>query len=407
MSPRNKLRSAGAAIALAVLALLLLAGPVAAYPVAPYRNTGLLYLPDDASGCLLSVNRNGKVAVVVQREEILAATGAESVLFAADGIASDARGAIFLTELVSRSLLRYDRGRLEVFISREAFVEAAGPETRPGGLVVGGDGSLYVVDSGRNAVLRVNRHRRTVSTHTPAEALASLGLPGPLSGTLVAERSGELYALTEGMPRSLVRIGGDGEPVVVTQSFPAEKVPLLAARNPEGALVVCDPRLRLLCTVSRSGETDNLAPALTSVSATPRAWATSLAYDAEGNLFVADAQSNGILRIDSDGTSAPWLTAEAIRAETGSKPSLRFGMTFAPDRGGMGAMAAGLPLLGLPASTGAVPVVVPAVPFEDQGGGDDETLPSPVPEPYTVLLFGGALVGLALFEATRRARMPG
>ena len=50
------------------------------------------------------------------------------------------------------------------------------------------------------------------------------------------------------------------------------------------------------------------------------------------------------------------------------------------------------------------PTIVPAVPFDDGSGGEPagESLPTPAPEPYTVLLFGGALIGLALFEAHRR-----
>ena len=408
MSPRNNFRTGSAAFVLAVLALLLLAAPVTAYPVAPYRNSGLLYLPDDGSECILGVNPEGRVGIVVTREQILEKTGAKGVLFATDGIASDARGAIFFTELVSGSLLRYDHGRLEVFVSRDTFEKAAGPDTRPGGMVVGGDGFLYLVDSGRNAVLRVNRHRRSVVVHTPPEALAALNLPGQLSSKLVARRSGGLYALVDGLPRTLLLLEAEGRAEVVTHGFPAEKTPMLAALDEEGTLVLCDPRLRLLCKVTTTGEADLLAPAPTTVSTTPRAWATSMAYDSDGNLYVADAESNGILRIDPDGTATPWLTDHAIWLETHAKPSLRFGMAFAPDRGGMGAMAAGLPLLGLPLPGGAAPAVIPALPFNDGSGDDgtgDDSLPPPSPEPYTVLLFGGALVALALLEAGRRARL--
>jgi len=243
---------------------------------------------------------------------------------APEAVALDAKGGLYVTEFEGN---RVDRvasdGTLTVVAGTGAagFIGDGGQAVKaqldaPTGLVATPDGRLLIADHHNNRVRVVNREG--VITTVSGSVAAKLSDP---IGIALAD-DGSLYVADE-LNARVLRIEPSGEVVLVAGGLSADLQPGDGAPATKAALQ--HPSYLVLDTVGNLLFTDfldnrirkvNREGVITTIAGTGSAgfrgdggpataaklnFPTGLAIDADGNLYVSDANNNRVRRIDRDG----------------------------------------------------------------------------------------------------------
>jgi hypothetical protein len=255
--------------------------------------------------------------------EAVVSTVAAPALSDPFGVAAAADGSIFVTEGIGghRITRLAPDGTHSVHAgSSEGFSDGPGAAARfsvPSGVAAAADGSLYVADTGNNAIRRVSADR-TVSTVVAPSA----GLNGPLGialrrdGTLVIADTYNDRICTVDDDGRLVSIAGSGRPGFI--DGPAADAlfdtPTGVAVDVAGNIYVADAGNGAVRVISTGGVVTTIAPGYTDGSLRPR----GVAVGAGHSVFVTDERgrvieilASGGQRVvagdgpgDSDGTGA-------------------------------------------------------------------------------------------------------
>jgi sugar lactone lactonase YvrE len=217
------------------------------------------------------------------------------------GVAAAADGTIYVADGVGahRIYRITPEGRLSLFAGSErGFADGPGTSARfdtPSGLAIGGDGSLYVADTGNNAIRRISRDGY-VSTVADARA----GLNGPVGvaidgrgQVLVADTYNDRIARIE-PGGTTTTIAGTGSPGADDGAMARFDTPCGIAVDALGNIYVADSGNGSVRLISTDGSVSTVTPYGES-SGVPLAVAVS-----NDSLFVADARGR-ILELTAHG----------------------------------------------------------------------------------------------------------
>lgn len=173
----------------------------------------------------------------------------------------------------------------------------------PGNLVVDANGDIYVADTGNQVIRKITMSTGMVSTY------AGTGVRGLNNGDLTSATFFSPYGIA-------IDVGGD--------IFVAD-----AANNVVRKITVSTGKVSTFAGTGTQGLTDG--PALSSSFFHPGA----ILFDSKGNLFVSELGNNTIRKITADGTVSTYAGTGAAGAADGAAASASFhqpnGMAFDSD----------------------------------------------------------------------------
>jgi streptogramin lyase len=249
------------------------------------------------------------------------------------GIATDNAGSLYIYENATQQLLKLNAdftisivaGSLELGPPVPILIPGAGVLEGPAGLAVGSDGSIYVADLGNNRIQKVSPDR----TITPIAGTGERGPRGDDGAALSAQldrprglaldSKGNLYIADSGNNRirkvnyrtntittvagsGIAGYSGDGKPATEAEL----NLPSGVAVDSRDNLYIADTgnnRIRrvgtngIIITVAGTGEqgfSGDRGPATAARLSGP----SGLAFDSQGNLYIADTGNNRIRRLN-------------------------------------------------------------------------------------------------------------
>jgi sugar lactone lactonase YvrE len=222
------------------------------------------------------------------------------------GVASAADGSLFVTEGINAHRITRlpPDGAPSVYAGgAEGFADGAANEARfrvPSGVAVGKDGTLYVADTGNNAVRRVSTEG-VVSTIVAPDA----GLNGPLAvavrhdGSLIIADTYNDRICAVGTDGRLVTIAGNGRPGFADGVGSAAQfdTPTGVAVDESGNVYVADARNGAVRVISKDGRVTTIAPGYADGSLRPR----GIAVGPTNSVFVSDERGRVIEVMASGG----------------------------------------------------------------------------------------------------------
>ena len=319
---------------------LISAGGLAAQPLIPFQNTGDLYVMEDGCGCILRITPEAEVSIAVSRAEVAALTGQVLVDLEGTGLAFTPDGTMYFVEAESQTIIRRRvTGVLDLFVTQGAVRTALGfpTDTDLTEIVVGSDGQLYVVDGETNAIVRVDPATGDVFLSVSRLTLQA-ELPGgarlDVEQSLAAGENGFLYAVNGGTVKTVFSVCSNGTVSRITTGAPITDPNEYSTRAPNGDILLvndADPVIDYLrispegvvSTFLTDAQVEAVAGFLIDDSE------GGFAFDSEGNFYIAEEDSDNILRIRPDLTGSVWVTADAIRDVTGETPDLEGQIAFA------------------------------------------------------------------------------
>lgn len=337
LRPKMKVRVLSALVL--VLILTLLGGTLsmaATPPLLPFDGTGDLFVLDSGSDNILRITPGGVVTIEVTKAEIMAATGEGGADLYDDGIAVDAAGALYFTESWSDSILKKAPGGAVTVLTTEAAIMAATGlgSADPDGLAFGSDGFLYVCDANPDSVLKVNPTTGAVTVYVTKAALEALAVitSVALRSGIVGDEAGNIYVASDGIPDAIFAIAPGGIPWVLA-SGPFADLHVFMTRAPNGDLIVADNAgADTIYRVTLAGVVSTfLSEAqLEAVTGQDVDLEGGIAFDSAGNFYVAEEDTDNILKFDPSLIGSIWVTAANMLAVTGVRPNLEAGIAFAP-----------------------------------------------------------------------------
>jgi hypothetical protein len=309
--------------------------------VVPFASTGDLYVLDQGSKNILRITPARVVSIAVTQDQIKTATQEASVSFFNRGIAFDGVGTLYFTESASGSILRRTAGgTVSVLAGRTAITAAAGGTGDPRAIAFGSDGFLYVNDDSADSVLRVNPSTGAVSVHASKATLDAVPGVSPvnLAGGIVGDALGNIYLVSAPATgqQAVLKIAAGGVPSVLASSVPFSDLDVFITRAANGDLLVADDSgADTVHRVTPAGLVSTFLSTtqMESVAGVQVDLEGGIALDSSGNFYLAEANSDGILRFDTALTGIVWVSAASIKAVTNAPLDLQGGIAFAPAPG--------------------------------------------------------------------------
>ncbi|MBM3768560.1 MAG: hypothetical protein FJW32_24530 [Acidobacteria bacterium] len=260
----------------------------------------------DRSGNIFIVEhvRNGRVLRVDTAGTITNA--APGIVFdSAQGLAVAADGAIYVTEGVSRVVRRVANGTASIFAGngRYKFGGDGGPATAallngPQGLAFGADGALYFADTGNSRVRRL-RADGVIETVRSGTLREPVGLALDAAGNIYVSQpdDGIVYRITTTGTQTTFFVR-DGTSIQGLAFDSAGNLYLADAANNVILRVTPAGAATTFAGTGSSGFSGDGGDALRAQLNFPR----SLAFDAAGNLYIADTGNFRVRRVSRTGT---------------------------------------------------------------------------------------------------------
>lgn len=325
----------------AMAVFVMLVSPVSALLLPPAQ-TGDLFVLEEGSDDVIRITPSGQVTVVITEEEIGAFTGEGFADFDDCGIAFDDSGNIFFAEEDSDSILRWTPGAGLSYIVTEAQIMAATGDTEadPEGIAFGSDGFLYVNEAYNDSVLRIDTSSNTVSVYVSKAQLNAL--PGitsvHLGSSIVGGPGGMIYSASDGTPDAIFAIAPGGVPSVLTSGAPFSDLDVFMTRAPNGDLIICDnaggdtiyrvdPATGTVSTFLTEAQ---ILTAIGDPGQTDVDLEGGIAFDSHGYFYLAERESNNVLKFYSSGNGQIFVSESEIGAATGESADLEAGIAFAP-----------------------------------------------------------------------------
>ncbi len=298
--------------------------------------TGNVYIIDQMNYRVRKVTPDGKISTVAGNGTYAApvdgAVATESPLTAPSGIAVEASGNLYITDLLSDRVLRVDAGGiLHVFAGsgRYGFSGDGGPAINadlngPSHVTTDGDGNVYFSDSANQRIRRVDASG-TISTFAGRSHFSGDG--GPATGavlfdpsTVASDNQGNIYVADKSNLRvrkvaldgTISTVAGNGKWGPTGDGGPATEAKIAPPRalliDPQGHLYIgssrqvrrveADGTIQIFAGTGVSGDSGDGGPA---AKATFRN-VQGLAYGPDGSVYVADSGAHRVRRVASDGT---------------------------------------------------------------------------------------------------------
>jgi DNA-binding beta-propeller fold protein YncE len=328
----------------------MLISPVSALLLPPAQ-TGDLFVLEEDSDDVIRITPSGQITVVITEEEIEAFTGAYDADFDDCGIAFDDSGKLFFSVELEQTegddeesaILRWSPGAgLSMVVSAADIKAATGAlSTDIKGIAFGSDGFLYANDDTSDSVLRVDTTSNTVSVYVSKAQLNVL--PGitsvDLEQSIVGGPGGMVYTASDGTPDAIFTIAPGGVPSVLTSGAPFLDLDVFMTRAPDGDLIICDnSTANTVYRVDPSTGTVSIflteAQILTAIGdpgQTEVDLEGGIAFDSQGYFYLAEEDSDNVLKFDSSGNGQIFVSESEIGAVTGEGDAdLEAGIAFAP-----------------------------------------------------------------------------
>ena len=314
----------------------------------PFEYTASLFVLDHGCECILEITPEGDVSVAVSRAEILAVTGGSGVSgvnFAEQGIAFTPDGTMYFAEGEEEVLMRWTVSGVLSIVATEADIIQALTARQANisatvdmdSITVGSDGKVYIIDQDNQAVIRFDPETEEVTvlvTSAGLSAALQFGDARALEKGIAAGTDGLIYAFNEAGPPAVYAICSDGTTRLVARAGLIRDPDKFNTRAPDGDIIISDDAVpaRFL----RMTPEGAVAVFLTNGQIGAAAGAAvnnldgGIAFDGDGNFYLAERNSGSILRFDQDGNGEVWVTRAKLLAATGIEPALRGAIAFAP-----------------------------------------------------------------------------
>ena len=281
--------------------------------------------------------------------EIVAATGEDKAQLDDRGIAVNDQGDIFFTDKESHSLLMQpgDGGPLEIVATKAEISAVTGSGgADPKSLANGPDGAIYLAEDKGDSIVRFDPFTGEMEVVVSKADLLSLPDVSSvdLDGGMVVSADGTLYAVSDGDPDTIFAIDtATGAPAVVASGDPFQDLDAFITLAPNGDLIVADDKTDTVYRVDTgdgSVSTFLSKEQIETVAGDGVDLEGGIAFDADGNFYLADEKTDGILKWPADdadaGTINPdagevFVTDASISAVTGEEADLEAGIFFGTD----------------------------------------------------------------------------
>ena len=298
---------------------------------------------------ILKVSADGSVEVIVTEDEIEAATGQSNADVADRGISVDGDGNVFFSDSASDSILMKpaDGGDLRVLATRSDIEDVTGSTgADPKALTVGADGNIYISDDRSDSILRLDPADGSLQQVVSESTLEDL--PGissvDLDGGIVAAPDGTLYAASDGSPDAIFAINPQtGDASVVASGSPFDDLDVSMTMAPNGDIIVSDDHgaSTIYRVDPESGEVSVfLSEAeIEAVVGSNVDLEGGISFDADGNFYVADENSDSIYVWDGYDAETGGIHPESgslfvseadMQAASGDNIDLEGGIGFGP-----------------------------------------------------------------------------
>ena len=312
-------------------------------PLLPFDCTADLFVLDSGSSSILRITPSGTVAIEITKGQIddIAGEGSGNY-FGDNGIAFDAYGTMYFVASVTgeSAIFKREPGGLLTILSSELALESdVGGDVDADGPAFGSDGLLYVSDDTGQRVLKVAPSTGAAVVHTSKAEFEAL--PGfasvDIETGIVGGDEGIIYVVSDsgsGDPNTIFAVAPDGTPsVLASGSPPFYDLDVFMTRAPNGDIIVADNSgANMIHRVTPAGVvTTFLSEAnLEAVAGGPVDLEGGIAFDSDGNFYVAESEYDQILKFTPDLQGSVWVSADDIEAVTGTTPILDGGIAFAP-----------------------------------------------------------------------------
>lgn len=242
---------------------------------------GTLYVADTANHTIRLINETGEVSTLAGKAAVTGTydgTGAAALFNQPAGLAIDSAGTIYVADVENHAIRKVTpAGEVSLLAGLPGTsgpVDGAPSTARfktPFGVALGADGTLYVADTGNNAIRKVTPSGEVFTlAGTPGASAAATDGTGPDAGFnsplgLALDAAGNVYVADTGNH-------------TIRKITPAGVTTTIAGK------------------AGTSGTTDN-APALSARFARP----SGIALDAAGNIYIADTGNHVIRKLDASG----------------------------------------------------------------------------------------------------------
>ena len=335
-------------VALGLVLLLVLLAPDASIgatpPLLPFDQTGDLFVLDDGSSSVLRIDAAGTVSVKVAEEEIVATTGYRAVSFDDCGIAFDGTGNMYFAVLAKGgpligSILKLDSaGNLGVLTTVDQITDVTGhpnDRAKPAGIAFGSDGMLYVNEQLTGSVLQMDPASGAVTLFVTEGVFQEI--PGVSSVNLVSSIVGGdnvIYVASDARPNAIFAIAPTGTPTLLSGFSPYRDLDVFMTRAANGHLIIADDekvqRAETIYRVTPQGEVTTFLTRsqLEAIAGGAVDLEGGIAFDGAGNFYVAEENTDSILKFDESLTGVVWVSDADIQAVTGIGADLRAGIAF-------------------------------------------------------------------------------